>query len=170
MRISVIAGFIAVILCLFYAELAFQQWMAQGDIPSVNPNTDVYSKCIGMFMEDSSTFMMCLGHHASKRCWFNNHVMTNMEDSHNCLVLITPVPHLNFNAKIVKAAHDICYTYLKSYGECLGFAIEMVEFESCFRREVYAYIGVIVDKCENESGISNNGAINNTPLFSFAQV
>lgn len=170
MRILKIAGGTAAVGCLFYGGLLFQQWIAQGDLPSVDPKTDAYSKCVGKFMTDITTFITCIGDHASKRCWFDDHVMTDMEDSHNCLALITSVPFLTLNAKVVKAAHDICYKYLKSYGECLGLAIEMEEFEPCFRREVFARVGVIVDKCKNETGISDNDAINNTPTFSFAQI
>lgn len=139
-----------------YSVLLAQQYVARSSLPDVDPRLDVYSKCIGKFLSDMTTFVSCLDRHASKKCIFNDNRMTNAEDSHGCLALISPVPHLTANALAIRAAHDVCYIYLRSVGECLGLAVEMADFEQCFRKEVFVRVGAVVERCRNLSHVPPN--------------
>lgn len=153
-----------------YMVLLFQEWIAQSGLPGVNPKTDAYSKCMGDFLTDMATFVTCLDSHAGKKCIFDSNRMTNSEDAHNCLALITPVPNVTFNALVITAAHDVCYSYLRSIGECLGLAVEMEEFGPCFRREVFARVGRVVDKCKNETGVTDDDIQNMPATYSFREM
>eukprot|EP00171_Calliarthron_tuberculosum_P021328 IDg21328t1 len=81
------------------------------NLPHVNPGTDAYSACVGRFMAEYDDVHELRGRACIKKCIMEKHRMTNVEDSHNCLSLITVIPDLSFNAKIIKDAHDVCYTY-----------------------------------------------------------
>lgn len=156
---------------LIYCVLLVQQWAARRSLPIVNPQLDAYSRCVAKFLEDLTTYSECVDLHSSKKCFFDDHLMTNSEDGHNCLALITSVPHLSLNAVLIKAAHDVCYTYLRSVGECLGFAVELDEFLPCFRKEVFARTALVIQRCKNESGATDDdiSGLGNPipPLFSF---
>lgn len=156
---------------VIYLSIAIQEWAERRSLPSTSPQLDAYSRCVAKFLEDLSTYSGCIDLHANKKCFFDDHIMTNGEDGHNCLALITSVPHLSLNAALIKAAHDVCYIYLRSVGECLGLAVEIDEFLPCFRKEVFARTALVIQHCKNESGASDDdiSGLDNPipPLFSF---
>lgn len=123
--------------------------------PTVDPSGDAkltkYAACIAKFLDDITVYQSCLDRHAGRRCWFDNNVMTTMHDSHNCLALITMVPTITYDALIIQRAHDICYDYLSTVGECLGMAVEVADLTPCYRNEVLARFGLIIDKCKKET-------------------
>lgn len=157
--------------CVAYFVLSIQAWAARRSLPTVNPHLDAYARCVAKFLDDLTTYSECVDLHANKKCFLDDNMMTNSKDGHNCLALITSVPHLSLNAVLIKAAHDVCYTYLRSMGECLGLAVELDEFLPCFRKEVFARTALVIQTCKNESGASDediNGLDNPIPpLFSF---
>lgn len=159
---------------IIYVGLLVQQWIQRRSLPSVNPELSAYSRCVGKFLDDLTTYSDCLDRHSSKRCLFDDNIMTNQDDAHNCLGLITNVPDLSLNAEIIKSAHDVCYIYLRSVGECMGLAVELDEFLPCFRKEVFARVALVIQKCKNESGLTGDDANNfGNPIpdsFSFQAV
>lgn len=139
---------------LFYSILLLQQYIQQSNLPPIDPRTDAYSRCIGRFLTDMESYTACLDRKAGKECILDDNRMTSMEDSHNCFSLITPIPTYTTNAQVLSTAHDVCYIFLKNYGECFGMAVEMDDFEPCFRREVFARVAIVVQQCKNDSGIA----------------
>lgn len=115
-----------------------------------------YSACIGDFLNDVSLFEDCLNEHAGKKCMFDSNMMSTWHDAAICIVTISNTENITSNAVVIQRSHHVCYNFVNTVGECLGRAVQVQDLTTCFRKEVLARFGYVLESCRNSTGYTGD--------------